>query len=365
MSASDLGRWEPLSLTTTVDMFSAAPFRWWISGGHALELHLGRSWRDHGDIDVGMLRSDAVALTSLLAGWDIRIAAAGRLAPWAGGALDSEASLHQNNLWCRHNADGPWLLDVTIGGGNDDEWIYRRNPRHRLPWAAAILRTTEGVPYLAPDLQLLFKARDPRDKDEHDASVVIPELDREQRQRLGRLLPGAHPWQRLIARQALDLLVVAIEDPRADDVRALLAEHLAFARRTTPPEDVHALDLAGLLDPAVTFLSARLGGELVGIGALKQLDGSSAEVKSMHTAAATRGRGVGRAVLDQLLAVAAERGCQRVSLETGSIHPFAPARSLYAGAGFVECGPFANYAPSPASTYMTISLDPHLVPPRK
>ncbi len=67
-------------------------------------------------------------------------------------------------------------------------------------------------------------------------------------------------------------LVIAVDDPRAEDVRALLAAHLAFARRVTPPEDVHALDIEGLLDPAVTFFSARLDGELLGVGALKQLD---------------------------------------------------------------------------------------------
>jgi putative acetyltransferase len=124
----------------------------------------------------------------------------------------------------------------------------------------------------------------------------------------------------------------------------------------TPPEDVHALDLDGLLDSSITFFSLRSGGELLGVGALKQLDSDHAEVKSMHTTVAARRRGAGRAMLQHLLAVAAERGVRRVSLETGAGEAFAPARSLYAGAGFVACGPFGEYRASPNSAFMTLRL---------
>ena len=149
---------------------------------------------------------------------------------------------------------------------------------------------------------------------------------------------------------------ITVDDPRADDVRALLARHLAFAHEHSPPEDVHALDLSGLLDPAVTFFSARRGPDLVGIGALKELDDGHGELKSMHTAAAERGRGVGRAMVDHLLGVARDRRYRRVSLETGTMEAFAPARSLYAGVGFTPCGPFGDYEPSPNSTFMTLAL---------
>ena len=136
-------------------------------------------------------------------------------------------------------------------------------------------------------------------------------------------------------------------------MRSLLEQHLAFARQVTLPQDVHALDPDGLLDPRITFFSLRVDGELLGVGAIKQLDAEHAEVKSMHTAPAARRRGVGRAILDHLLAVAAERGVRRVSLETGAGEAFAPARALYAGVGFVRCGPFADYPASPNSTFMT------------
>jgi len=155
------------------------------------------------------------------------------------------------------------------------------------------------------------------------------------------------------------VLVIEVDDPRREDVHALLEEHLRFARSVTRPEDVYALDLDGLVDPSITFFSARLDGELVGVGALKQLDDAGhVELKSMHTALAARRRGVGRALVEQLLAVAAERGARRVSLETGAGEAFAPARSLYASAGFVPCGAFGDYPASSNAVFMTRALAP-------
>jgi putative acetyltransferase len=150
---------------------------------------------------------------------------------------------------------------------------------------------------------------------------------------------------------------ISIDDPRAEDVRELLERHLGFAHSHSPPEDVHALDVDGLVDPAITFFSLRLEGQLLAVGALKQLDGRHAEIKSMHTAQEVRGRGIGRAMVEHLIGVARDRGACRVSLETGSMAAFAPARSLYARAGFKPCGPFGDYSPSRNSTFMTLSLD--------
>jgi putative acetyltransferase len=150
---------------------------------------------------------------------------------------------------------------------------------------------------------------------------------------------------------------ISIDDPRAEDVRELLDRHLAFANLHSPPEDVHALEVDGLVDPAITFFGFRLEGELLGVGAIQRLDGDHAELKSMHTAEAARGRGIGRAMLDHLIGVARDRGFRRVSIETGSMPAFAPARSLYASAGLTPCEPFGDYTASPYSAFMTLSLN--------
>jgi putative acetyltransferase len=150
---------------------------------------------------------------------------------------------------------------------------------------------------------------------------------------------------------------ISIDDPRTNDVRTLVERHLDFAKSHKPPGDMHALDIAGLLDPAVTMFSYRAGGELLAVGALKRLDGRHAELKSMHTAERARGRGIGRAMVVHLIGVACDRGFRRVSLKTGSQPAFAPARSLYRSAGFTLCGPFGHYQPSRDSTFMTLTLD--------
>ena len=146
---------------------------------------------------------------------------------------------------------------------------------------------------------------------------------------------------------------IAADDPRAADVRALLERHLAFANDHSPPEDVHALDVDALVDPSITFVSYRVDGELLGVGALKDLGEGHGELKSMHTAVEARGRGVGSSVLAHLVALARSQGLTRLSLETGTPDAFAPARALYARHGFVECGPFGDYVLSDYSTFMT------------
>lgn len=150
---------------------------------------------------------------------------------------------------------------------------------------------------------------------------------------------------------------ISVDDPRAPDVRALLERHLAFANTHSPPEDVHALDVTGLVDPAVTFFSFRTEGQLLAVGAIRKLDADHAELKSMHTAEEVRGRGIGQAMVDHLIGVARQRGFRQVSIETGTGDPFAPARSLYRSAGFEPCEPFGEYFHSPNSICMTMWLE--------
>jgi putative acetyltransferase len=149
---------------------------------------------------------------------------------------------------------------------------------------------------------------------------------------------------------------IAVDDPRSDDVRALLRRHFDFLNAQSPPEDVHALDIAALTDPDVTFLSCRRDGELVAVGAVKRLTAEHGELKSMHTTSAARGSGIGKRLVEHLISVARDYGWRRVSLETGPTESFAPARALYARAGFVPCGAFGDYRPSVNSMFMTLEL---------
>ncbi|AYG05323.1 GNAT family N-acetyltransferase [Gryllotalpicola protaetiae] len=127
---------------------------------------------------------------------------------------------------------------------------------------------------------------------------------------------------------------------------------------TSPPESVHALDPEALAHSSITFWSARDAetGELLGIGALKQHSDSLAELKSMRTSAAARGRGVASAVLGAIVAECRARGIRELKLETGAENYFAPARAMYAKHGFLISAPFADYTDDPNSVYFTLAL---------
>jgi putative acetyltransferase len=149
---------------------------------------------------------------------------------------------------------------------------------------------------------------------------------------------------------------IKTDDLTGPEVIGLLQTHLDYCRATSPPESVHALDLDGLRAQNVTFWSIWDGPDILGCGALKELDQDHGEIKSMHTKARERGRGVATAVVEHIIAQARSRGYRRLSLETGSNEAFAPARALYAMFGFVMTEPFADYRPDPNSVFMTLDL---------
>lgn len=149
---------------------------------------------------------------------------------------------------------------------------------------------------------------------------------------------------------------IRVDDLTHPAVLALLREHLAGMHAQSPPESVHALGLDRLRAPDITFWAVWEDENLLGCGALRQLDDRHGELKSMRTAQAHLRRGVGSALLTHILDEARRRGLTRLSLETGSTPGFDPARRLYARFGFTECGPFADYAEDPFSVFMTRSL---------
>ena len=156
---------------------------------------------------------------------------------------------------------------------------------------------------------------------------------------------------------AIESLVhIQIDDLSGPEIRALLEEHLASMRRHSPPESVHALPIEELRKPEITFWTVWENGELLGCGALKELDAQHGEIKSMRTAARHLRKGVARTLLRHIIGEAARRGYRRLSLETGSMAVFEPAHQLYARHGFAVCAPFASYVKDPNSVCMTKEL---------
>ena len=139
-------------------------------------------------------------------------------------------------------------------------------------------------------------------------------------------------------------------------IASFLQEHLDEMFEITPPESVHALDLEALRAPNITFWSAWAGDRLFGCGALKELDTKTGEIKSMRTAKAHRGKGIGSKVLDRIIQEAERRAYTHLYLETGAMPAFAPARSLYTRYGFEFRDPFADYISDPNSVFMTKKL---------
>lgn len=146
------------------------------------------------------------------------------------------------------------------------------------------------------------------------------------------------------------------DDLSGSEIAALIGEHLHSMYLHSPPESVHALGLDKLKDPGITFWSVWNGEELAGCGALKELDALHAEIKSMKTSSAYLRKGVARNMLQYLIDEARKRGYRKLSLETGTMSAFDPARKLYEAFGFQYCEPFSDYSEDPNSVFMTLDI---------
>jgi len=157
--------------------------------------------------------------------------------------------------------------------------------------------------------------------------------------------------------QEMEFLInIKIDDLSGSEIYELLQERLQSLALHSPPESVHALDIEALRKPEITFWSVWENGEIVGCGALKELDSQHAEIKSMRTSLLHLRKGVAKNLLNHILEEAKRRGYSRLSLETGSMEAFEPARKLYANFGFTYCEPFADYVEDPYSVFMTREL---------
>jgi putative acetyltransferase len=152
------------------------------------------------------------------------------------------------------------------------------------------------------------------------------------------------------------MMNIKVDDLTGPEVVSLIGEHLQGMTLHSPPESIHALGLDELKKTEITFWTAWEGEQLMGCGALKELDSKHGELKSMRTSSAHLRKGVAQAMLEHIINEARERGYSRLSLETGSMEAFLPARKLYEKYGFVYCPPFGNYFEDPNSVFMTMEL---------
>jgi putative acetyltransferase len=148
-------------------------------------------------------------------------------------------------------------------------------------------------------------------------------------------------------------VVIAVEESLTDELAQVLQAHWLFCTSSTPIEHVYALDASKLFAPDITVFSARIDGELVGVGAMRKLDEEHAELKSMHTLAKSRGLGVGKAMVAHIEDFARSSGIKRMSLETGTNEAFKPARELYKSLGYQSCDAFGDYVLSENNMCMT------------
>jgi hypothetical protein len=191
-----LGPWEPAPPHEVVAIFAGFIGPWWIAGGYAIELAVGHRIRDHADIDVVVLRSDQLFVQQVLVGWDLFAAdPPGTLRPWR--PLETLPASVQD-VWCRPNPASPWRIQVMLDEAEGGEWIFRRDPVVHRNLALIGAVTDDGIPYLAPEIQLLYKAERARLKDETDFVAVLPFLAPAQRAWLNeaiRICHGdEHPW---------------------------------------------------------------------------------------------------------------------------------------------------------------------------
>lgn len=190
-----LDRWDPAPLTEVADRFRDLKNPWWVAGGLAIELAVGHRIRDHGDVDVLLLRRDQLAIQQALPDWEWWAAdPPGSLRPWASDEVLPQ-SVH--DIWCRPGPGEPWRIQIMLDESHDQEWVSRRDPRVRRPLDKLGLNSTDGIPYLTPEVQLFYKAKEPRPKDETDLAAALPVLSDDQRHWLVHAINqayGAHPW---------------------------------------------------------------------------------------------------------------------------------------------------------------------------
>jgi hypothetical protein len=189
------GPWQPWRPEDVARFFSSLTVPWWIAGGWALDLFLGVQTREHEDVDVLMLRRDQREFRALLQGWDVQEAHPELLPSWPfqEWKLDAPLPVSVHDIWCRPHEGAPWVFQFMVIDSDHDQWISRRTAQIRGSVATLGSVTQDGIPYLAPEIQLLYKAKGLRPKDEADFASTLPALDKKRRTWLAQSLALIHP----------------------------------------------------------------------------------------------------------------------------------------------------------------------------
>ncbi|GAB6927262.1 hypothetical protein JCM10914A_12450 [Paenibacillus sp. JCM 10914] len=194
---SDYSNWEPLSVMEIVHIFNDIPAQWYIAGGWALDLYLGQQSREHSDIDITILREEqTIVYEKLSSEWTLYKAHHGKLSLWEKGEhLDIVG-----DVWVSRDCKSPFAFQLMLVDTEQEQWIYKRQPAIRRPLDDILLTTASGVPYLKPEIQLLYKGggSQVRPKDEQDLMTVLPILNEQAKEwlryALNEQFPEGHPW---------------------------------------------------------------------------------------------------------------------------------------------------------------------------
>lgn len=187
----NVSNWQPLSVAEIKKLLRDYKYPWWIAGGYCLELFAGRKIREHKDIDVAIFRKDQLQMQAFLKDWDICKTAKTELISWNSGEY---LELGNNQVWCRKDSQSAWAFEIMFMESSESNWIFRRNNSITRPISELGQLTDDGVPYLTPEIQLLFKAReDIKEKDQIDFDVIAPLLSINQKRWLLSSLETIHP----------------------------------------------------------------------------------------------------------------------------------------------------------------------------
>ena len=194
----DIANWDPMSIDEVADLMSDVGVPWWIAGGWAIDLFLGKQTRSHGDTDILIRRGDQLEIQAYLSAKGLLLYKTQQpgLRPWLPGEFQPRPF---DDIWCRWSVDTPWTLQLMLLCTDGDQWVFKRDPMLRGPLDTLGRRSASGVPYMSPHIQLLYKAKpETLAKDQSDFDLTVPRLTQEERawllHQLGQRLAEDHPW---------------------------------------------------------------------------------------------------------------------------------------------------------------------------